>query len=200
MPIQEVENDSVNGMTGLGLTAQKMLFLVQGITKTHMDMMGSKRKMVTTVRCLYDEAPPQDASPSSASTRIYKVVGYCHEQQVADYKFDKSCAVVVATNITLVKEGSENSYEIIAETISIIQKDDVPQVRTTLKTMTSIAMKMLSAPAVPEGTPTPWPESPQCAMKKCNSLTRYPSDESTPAGKSPSKRRRTTSPERKAGA
>ena len=126
--------------------------------------------------------------------------GYCHEQQVADYKFDKSCAVVVATNITPVKEGSENSYEIIAETISITQKDDLPQVRTTLQAMTSIALKMLSAPAVPEGTPTPWPESPQCAMKKCNSLQRYPSDESTPAGKSPSKRQRTTSPARKAGA
>ena len=127
-------------------------------------------------------------------------MGYCHEHQVADYKFDKSCAVVVATNITLVKDGSENSYEIIAETISIIQRDDVPQVRTTLKAMTSMAMKMLTAPDVVEGTSTPWLESPQCAMKKCNSLTRYPSDESSPPGKSSPKRKRIESPARKAGA
>ena len=156
--------------------------------------------MIITVRCLYDEAPPQDASPSSASTRIYKVVGYCHEQQVADYKFDRSCAVVQATNITLVTEGSENWYEIIAEAVTVIQRDDVQQVRSTLKDMTSMARKMLSAPDVVEGTSTPWLESPQCAMKKCTSLTRYPSDESSPPGKSSPKRKRTESPARKAGA
>ena len=163
-------------------------------------MIGNKRKMVTPVHCLYSEAPPQEASAASATTAIYKVVGYCHERQVSDYKFDKSRAVVVATNLTHVKEATQEYYEIIAETITAIQLDDVPKVRSTLQAMTQIAQKMLSAPAAPEGTPTPWPESPQCAMKKCNSLQRYPSDESTPAGKSPSKRQCTTSPAGKADA
>ena len=113
---------------------------------------------------------------------------------------DKSRAVVVATNITYVKEATEEYYEIIAETITVIQVDDVPKVRSTLQAMTQIALKMLSAPAAPEGTPTPWPESPHCAMKKCNDLQRYPSDPTSPARTSPAKRTRTTSPAHKAGA
>ena len=35
MPMREVENDSVNGMTGLGPNAQRILLLVQGTAKTH---------------------------------------------------------------------------------------------------------------------------------------------------------------------
>ena len=158
MPMKEVENDSVMGMIGLGLHAQKVLLLVQGTTKSHMDIIGNKRKMVTPVHCLYSAAPPQEASAASATTAIYKVVGYCHERQVSDYKFDKSRAVVVATNITHVKEATEEYYEIIAETITVIQIDDVPKVRNTLQTMTQLALKMLSAPTAPEGTegtPTP---------------------------------------------
>ena len=108
--------------------------------------------------------------------------------------------MVVDTNITLVTEGSENWYEIIAEAISVIQKDDVPQVRRTLKDMTSMATKMLSAPDVVEGTSTPWLHSPQCAAKKCTSLTRYPSDESSPSGKPSPKRKRTESPAGKVAA
>ena len=127
-------------------------------------------------------------------------MGYCHERQVSDYKFDRAQAVVVATNITYVKEASEEYYEIIAETITVIQQDDVPKVRSTLQAMTSIALKMLSAPAAPEATPTPWPDSPQCAAKKCNSLGRYPSDTASPAKKTPTKRPRTASPASKAGA
>ena len=162
--------------------------------------MDDKRTMVTPVHCLYSEAPPLEASAASATTAIYKVVGYCHERQVSDYKFDKARAVVVATNITYVKEATEEYYEIIAETITVIQLDDVPKVRSTLQAMTSIALKMLSAPGAPEGTPAPWPESPQCAMKKCNSLDRYPSDATSPARTSPPKRQRTASPAHKAGA
>ena len=156
--------------------------------------------MITPVRCIYNEDFAQETSAASASTPLYKVVGYCHERQVSDYKFDKSRAVVVATNITHVKEATEEYYEIIAETITVIQQDDVPKVRNTLQAMTSIALKMLSAPGAPEGTPTPWPESPQCAMKKCNDLHRYPIDATSPARTSPPKRQRAASPAHKAGA
>ena len=165
-----------------------------------MDIIGDKRKMVTPVHCIDSEGPPQQGSGASATTPVYKVVAYCHERQVSDYKFDKSRAVVVATNITRVAEGAEEYHEILAETITVVQIDEVPKVRTTLQAITQIALKMLSAPTAPDGTRMPWPESPQCAMKKCNDLHRYPSDPTSPARTSPPKRQRTTSPAHKAAA
>ena len=76
---------------------------------------------------------------------------------------------MLATGLSRVREEPEE-YEILAETISIVQMDDVPKVRTSLQSVTQIAIEMESAPGPPDGTLPPWQHSPVGNKKSALSL------------------------------
>ena len=165
--LRELEADSFTGLTAAGLPVQKALLLVKGLERSHMDRLGDQRKMITPVKCIFEASAEGNEPPH------YKVVAFCHEDFVSDYKFDKGQALVLATGVCLVQENPE-TYAILAETITTVLSDDVNRTRDALQMQTTIAQSMVTGSGgVPE---TLWEESPPSKNKRCRSIGNYPSD------------------------
>ena len=90
-----------------------------------MQNLGALRKMSTLARCIFREGEDAPESPR------YRVVAFCHENYVADYKFDKGRALVLVTGIELTIEEPPE-FEILAESITMVIADDAARVRTAM--------------------------------------------------------------------
>ena len=132
-----------------------------------MEIIQNQRKMITPVQCIFN------TEGDACETKRYKVVAFCHEECVSDYKFDKGQALVLATNIVLVQENPEE-YEILAETIMIVQIDDTKRTRDELQMQTRIAKSMVDGAV--EMPAESWEDTPPSRSKRCRTIVAYPSD------------------------
>ena len=134
-----------------------------------MEILQGTRKMSTMVDCVF-------AGPAETTdTTVCRVVAFCQEDRVSDFKFDKGQAMVLATG----KNRLPNEeFEIVAESITIVQSDFVPRVRSCLQTERQLALDMASGGALKEPSP-PWLQSPPSTGKKCKAIQGYPSDPPT---------------------
>ena len=82
-------------------------------------------------------------------------------------------AMVLATSMNKI---SDNEFEIVAESITIVQKDFVPKVRTCLHTERQLALNMASGGNLKQTAPTTWTDPPPNNNKKCRRLQGYPND------------------------
>ena len=130
--------------------------------------------MSTLVECIFaDPEPDKD-------TTVYRVVAFCQEHRVSEYKFDRGHAIVLATTKNY---PSNNENEIVAESITIVQADFVPTVRKCLHAERQLALPMASGGSLKQTTRTSWPESPPVqAAKKCKAIQGYPNDPDTTIG------------------
>ena len=163
----ELEADGFTGLMAGGLPVQKALLLVKGLERSNMEKLADQRKMVTSVKCIFE------ADKGGSESTQYKVVAFCHEDLVSDYKFDKGQTLVLATGISLVQDNPKE-YEVLAESINIVLSDDVDRTRDALQTQAAIAQSMATASvAVPDMS---WEDSPPSQKKRCRTLLAYPSD------------------------
>ena len=165
--LRNLEADSCTGLMAAGLPVQKALLLVQGLERSKMEKLDDQRKMVTSVKCIFDAAEGETEAPR------YKVVAFCHEDCVADYKFDKGQALVLATGISLTQENPDE-YEVLAESITIVLADNLTPARDALHMQTEIAMSMVDGGG--DVTDMTWEETPPSKSKRCRSIGSYPSD------------------------
>ena len=104
-------------------------------------------------------------------------MAFCQEHRVSEYKFDRGQAIVLATTKNRI---TNDEYEIVAESITIVQADFVPTVRRCLHAERQLALTMASGGSLKQTTRTSWPESPPVqAKKKCKAIHGYPSDPDT---------------------
>jgi hypothetical protein len=165
--LRELEADSFTGLMAARLPVQKALLFLKGLDRSNMEKLGDQRKMITPVQCIFE------ASERGTETPQYKVVAFCHEDRVSDYKFDRGQALVLATGISLVQDKPEE-YEILAESISIVLADDVNSTRDALQMQATVAQSMgAGSTEVPEMS---WEESPPSKKKRCRTIVAYPSD------------------------
>ena len=132
-----------------------------------MESFQGARKMSTVVECVF--AGPEQ----NTDTTVYMVVAFCQEDRVSDYKFDKGQAMVLATGKNRV---NDQEFEIVAESITIVQSDFVPRVRSCLQTERQLALDMASGGALKQTMSTTWPDSPPEKNKKCRRIQGYTSD------------------------
>ena len=111
----------------------------------------------------------------TTDTAVCRVVAFCQEDRVSDFKFDKGQAMVLATGKNRLPNGE---FEIVEEAITIVQSDFVHTVRSCLQTERQLALAMASGGALKEPSP-PWLQSPPSTGKKCKLIHRYPSDPPT---------------------
>ena len=150
---------------------RKGLIFVKGVERTTMSKLGEQRKMSSKVQCVFHD------EPKDATEKVFTLLAYCHEQAVADFKFDKGYALALATATTMsgdddVSEASKE-HEVVVDNISIVMKDDVPTTRQALQTM------LAAASGFPIMLPVVLPEdvaSIHNARKRCKTITTYPSD------------------------
>ena len=164
--IKDLVVDPFVGLMAGMLPVAKALLLVKGKDKSVMEMLQGSRKMSTVVECVF--TGPADTS----DTTVYKVVAFCQEDRVSDFKFDKGQAMILATGKNRLSNGE---IEIVAEAITIVQSDFVPTVRSCLQKERQLALNMTSGGVLKEPSP-PWLESPPSKGKKCKLIHRYPSD------------------------
>ena len=168
-PIKDLVFEPFVGLMAGGLTVAKALLLVKGKDKSVMEMLQGSRKMSTMVDCVF-------AGPAETTdTPVCRVVAFCQEDRVSDFKFDKGQAMVLATGKNRLPNGE---FEIVAEAITIVQSDFVHRVRSCLQTERQLALAMASGGALKEKCP-PWLQSPPSTGKKCKIIHRYPSDPPT---------------------
>ena len=74
---------------------------------------------------------------------------------------------------------TNDGYEIVAESITIVQADYVPKVRRCLHTERQLALNMASGGTLKQTARTTWLDSPPEKNKKCRKIQGYPSDPST---------------------
>ena len=165
--LREMEADSFTGLLAAGLPVQKVLLLVKGLDRSNMEKLGDQRKMITPVSCILK------GSEEGSETSHYKVVAFCHEDCVSDYKFDKGQALVLATSIAVVQDNPKE-YEVLAESIRIVMHDDIKSTRDALQTQASIAQKM--ADGSTERPDMKWEDSPPNKGKRCRTIAACPSD------------------------
>ncbi len=89
-----------------------------------MTNLGDQRKMTTPVRCIFD------ANVADVSDTKYILVGFCHENLVADFKIDTGRAVALITNVELIESGES---ELAAEFVMTVIADDAVSTRTALE-------------------------------------------------------------------
>ena len=165
--LKDLVYDPFVGLIAGNLTVAKALLLVKGKEKSMMESYQGARKMSTVVDCVFAD------TEQNTDTTVYKVVAFCQEDRLSDYKFDKMVAMVLATGMNRI---SDNEFEIVAESITIVQKDYVPKVRTCLHTERQLALNMASGGNLKQTAPTTWTESPPNKNKKCRRIQGYPSD------------------------
>ena len=165
--LKDLVYDPFAGLIAGKLTVAKALLLVKGKEKSMMESYQGARKMSTVVECVFA------GTEQNSETTVYKVVAFCQEDRLSDYKFDKMVAMVLATSMNKI---SDDEFEIVAESITIVQKDYVPKVRTCLHTERQLALNMASGGNLKQAASTTWPDSPPNQNKKCRRLEGYPSD------------------------
>ena len=167
-PLKDLVADPFVGLIAGKLPVAKALLLVKGKEKSVMESLQGVKKMSTLVECVF-AGPDQNTD-----TTVYRVVAFCQEDRVSEYKFDKGQAMVLATGKNRITDGE---FEIVAESIMIVQSDFVPRVRSCLQTERQLALSMASGGALKQTTETiNWLQSPPSTRKKCKVLQGYPSD------------------------
>ena len=166
-PLKELRDEPCVGLLAGTLPVAKALLLVKGKERSVMESLQGARKMSTLVECVFNTAEP------STDTTIYRVVAFCQESRVADFKFDKGQAMILATQKNKV---NDHEFEIVAEAITIVQADYVPNVRNCLQMERQLALQMSSSSA--QKQKLNWTDSPPEKRRKCKKIQGYPSDPS----------------------
>ena len=164
-PLKDLAADGFMGLSASGLPVGKALLLVKGKEKSVMESLQGTRKMSTLVECVFN------GLEQNTDTTVYRVVAFCQETRVSDFKFDKGQAMILATNKNKV---NDQEFEIVAEAITIVQADFVPNVRNSLQTERQLALQMSSGAA--QKQKMNWLDSPPERERKCKRIQGYPSD------------------------
>ena len=122
-PLARVQLDAFEGFeVGKNCSCTKIVCLVKGLRTSQMENLGdTKRKMITDVAC--------QLSPDEKVEGVVRVVGYCLENFVSDFKIDKQHAYVLVTQI----DEREDGIDLIAENVQIVSVDEIRQMRSTLQ-------------------------------------------------------------------
>ena len=159
-----LESDPFAGIVVEDFLVRKAIIFVKGTERSHMDKLSDQRKMVTPVTCAFDEV---DAS----AEKTYKVIAFCHENNVSDFKFDKGYALAALTGIHCVDE-SEKEYELVVDSVTTIIADNVSKTRSALRSLAEAIRNetQMSAPSEESFAAL------HAGKKRCRSLEACPSD------------------------
>jgi hypothetical protein len=163
-PLDAVDTDPFAGILASDIPARKALIFVKGTERTAMQKLGAQRKMITTVTCAFHDEHAVD-------WKSYRVVAFCHEDNVSDFKFDTGHALAVVTGISCVDE-SKKVYEVVEDDVTPIILDHVAKTRGALHAESA---------AVQQPRQVEEPSEKTVALihgshKRCRSISNYPSD------------------------
>ena len=170
-PLGQLRSDAFAGLLAGDDPCAKALVFVQGLERSRMTNLGTQRKMTTPVKCIFE----RDSVDNSAVT--YVLVGFCHENLVADYKIDTGRAVALVTNVEVI-DADARVYELCAEFVMTVIADDAQATRKALR-LQADATRLIPLDALPsvgaEDLSTSGFEQPPSA-KRCRAIGQYPSD------------------------
>jgi hypothetical protein len=157
--VADLAVDTFAGLRVQDLPVKKALVFVQGLERGRSWTNGQQRK--------YSEE-------DSASASTCQVVSFCHENYIADYKFDTGRALVLVTGLTETPDGKE----ILAEHVTTIIQDQAAIVRAAMTMEMSMANK-LPIDVTPVKATSELAEmgfGSSSGAKRCRLLTQFPSD------------------------